>query len=250
MLTIQQLSEVSGVTKRTLRYYEQQGLLQAVRTENNYRVYPETAIVELQTIMFFKYFDFTLAEIKEILQLDRTAQLELLVQQQEKLVLKKRQLEMMLITLEKTITEQTGGQTMTSAERFEAFKDEKIKENEAKYGTEIREKYGEETVAQSNQRYQGLTKAQFERMDELQHQIGVKLAEYLKQPTTSLGQDIFRLHQEFLQITWPNYTLAAHRNLGEMYVADPRFTKFYNDLVGDARATATLNKIIQDFAQE
>lgn len=253
MLTIKKLSEITGVTKRALRFYEENELIKSTRGENNYRMYDESTLDQVQLILFFKYFGFTLAEIKEVLAKDKNAQMALLSAQRQKLEVQQAQIKRVLTTLDQTILEHNGGNKMTEEEKFAAFKEEKIAENEATYGTEIREKYGEEVVEQSNQKFKGLTQAQMARMDEIHAELGEKLGQYIEsgQNNAQLAQEIFILHQEFLKLTWPNdhYSFEAHRGLGAMYVADPRFSKFYVDLTGKENAAEVLNQIIQGYAK-
>jgi hypothetical protein len=64
---------------------------------------------------------------------------------------------------------------MTNKEKFEAFKQEKLTENEAKYGQEIREKYGEETVEASNQKWQNMSEADYQKMQATEAALTEKL---------------------------------------------------------------------------
>jgi len=65
--TVKQLSDLAGVSARTLHFYDQIGLLKpSCHGENGYRYYGEEALLRLQQIMFFKELDFSLAEIREI----------------------------------------------------------------------------------------------------------------------------------------------------------------------------------------
>ena len=77
--SIQELSRLSGVTTRTLRWYDQIGLLKPSRVaESGYRYYGPAEVDRLQQILFFRELEFPLAEIKAILAspaYDRTAAL-------------------------------------------------------------------------------------------------------------------------------------------------------------------------------
>ncbi len=63
------LEQQTGVSRHTLRFYEKQGLLSGViRRENNYRDYPESVVEQVRLIQRLKNLDFSLAEIKDVLQ--------------------------------------------------------------------------------------------------------------------------------------------------------------------------------------
>ena len=68
MMTVKQVSELTGVSIRTLRYYDSIGLLNpSVRTEAGYRLYDDTAMERLQQILLFRELGFPLADIVRIL---------------------------------------------------------------------------------------------------------------------------------------------------------------------------------------
>ncbi|KYD22966.1 MULTISPECIES: MerR family transcriptional regulator [Bacillaceae] len=69
MFKIGELAELAGVSKRTIDYYTQLGLLEPVRSETNYRYYPEESIERLRLIDALKKQHLTLEEIKERLQI-------------------------------------------------------------------------------------------------------------------------------------------------------------------------------------
>ena len=72
---------------------------------------------------------------------------------------KKSRLEKLIETVEKTIAYEKGEIQMSNEQKFEAFKDKLIQENEQNYGEEIREKYGEKTVEGSNAKFKNMTRA-------------------------------------------------------------------------------------------
>src|SRR5690606_23447258 len=149
--TIKQVSELSGVTQRTLRHYEQLGLLNPRRKSGSgYRLYSKEDLKRLQTVLFYRELDFDLATIKAIMEDPGFSTLQALEGQRKRLLARRSRLESLLRTLETTIAEQRGERTMTDKERFEGLKKNLIEENEKKFGKEIRARYGEETVAKSN----------------------------------------------------------------------------------------------------
>lgn len=133
MWTVHQLSEISGVTARALRHYDQIGLLKPTSlTEAGYRLYDDTALERLQQILLFRELEFPLGEIKAILEspnFDRNRALE---QQITLLELKKEHLEN-LIVLAKGV-KMLGVRYMD----FKAFDTSKIDQ----YAKEARALYG------------------------------------------------------------------------------------------------------------
>jgi len=69
MLTVNEVSKISGVSIRTLQYYDNIGLLKPVcHTKAGYRLYDESSLGLLQQIMLYKELEFSLSDIKKILQ--------------------------------------------------------------------------------------------------------------------------------------------------------------------------------------
>ena len=64
MYLIKQVSEISGVSVRTLHHYDEIGLLSPKKQENGYRYYSDEELSQLQTILYYKYLGFSLKEIK------------------------------------------------------------------------------------------------------------------------------------------------------------------------------------------
>lgn len=103
MYPIGEFSKKTGITIRTLRYYGEKGLLLPARiSESGQRYYNDTNIITVQKIVTFKYLDYSLEEIKELLKKD-VSLLESLENQKLQLLQKKKQLEQMLATIETAI---------------------------------------------------------------------------------------------------------------------------------------------------
>ncbi len=107
-----------------------------------------------------------------------------------------------------------------------------IDENEKNYGKEVREKYGDDAVNASNAKLMGLSSAQYERAQELSRSINDSLKQALEQgdPSSELAQKVCAMHKEWLCYSWNHYSKQAHLGLAQMYVADPRFKKYYDDI--------------------
>ena len=127
MMTVKEVSRLTGVSVRTLQYYDQIGLLHpGTRTEAGYRLYDAATLETLQQILLFRELKFSLKEIAVILQNPHFDREKALEQQIELLTLQKRHLES-LITLAENIR-QTGGNAMD----FTAFDTKKLDEYAAK----------------------------------------------------------------------------------------------------------------------
>ena len=90
MMTVHEVSKLTGVSIRTLQYYDTIGLLKPDQyTESGYRLYDDTALERLQQILLFKELEFPLKEIKEIMDAPNFDRSKALEQQIELLTLKK-----------------------------------------------------------------------------------------------------------------------------------------------------------------
>lgn len=94
MMTVNEVSKLTGVSARTLQYYDTIGLLKPSRyTESGYRLYDDTALEKLQQILLFKELEFPLKEIKEIIDAPNFDRNKALEQQIQLLTMKKEHLE-------------------------------------------------------------------------------------------------------------------------------------------------------------
>ena len=134
---------------------------------------------------------------------------------------------------------------MADHEKFEGFKRQLIKDNEAAYGTEIREKYGDAEVDRSNAKMLGMGQEQYEAFKRLEQEILDKLEHALPEgePAGDAGQEVADLHRQWLGFTWGSYDPKAHAGLAEMYVADERFAAYY-ERAGEGAAQYLRNAII------
>ena len=230
--TIQKLAYLAGISTRTLRYYDQIGLLSPARTnEAGYRIYGTKEVDVLQQILFYKEMGLELAQVKEAIQDAEFDSLAALHSHLEKLIEKRRQIDLLIENVKKTIGKEEGKNKMSDREKFEGFKKELVEKNEQKYGKEVREKYGDEVVDQSNAKMMGLTEEQYTHMQELGEKINLLLEEAVKNHEyveDEIGERVALLHKEWLGYTWQTYSTQAHRGLVQMYVLDERFKAYYD----------------------
>lgn len=230
--TVTQLAALAGISTRTLRYYDQIGLLVPRRAqESGYRIYGQEEVDVLQQILFYKRMGLELSTIEGIIKDPAFNQLEALKAHLDHLEKEEQHIRLLIDTVKKTIQKEEGTRSMTDQEKFTGLKEEIIKENEEKYGQEIREKYGDSMVEKSNQKMLDLTQAEYDAMMETERQILSRLKDAVTSGASAsdaAGREIAMLHKEWLSYTWPTYNPMAHLGLAEMYVADERFKSYYD----------------------
>ena len=143
MMTVKEASRLTGLSIRTLQYYDKLGLLPAMRTESGYRLYDDAALERLQQILLFRELEFPLRDIRTILDNPNFDRRKALRQQIELLTLKKQHLED-LIRLARTL-QAAGGHTM----QFKEFDTSRIDEYTPAY-REFEQNAAERTVQESS----------------------------------------------------------------------------------------------------
>jgi DNA-binding transcriptional MerR regulator len=229
--TIQKLGNLAGVSTRTLRYYDEIGLLKPARTSSSgYRIYGQREVDLLQQILFYRELGLSLEDIRSIVTEPGFDGTRALREHRNQLLDKRKQLDALIANVEKTMASQEGRITMSDREKFEGFKRQLIDENEQKYGQEIREKYGEATVEKSNRKLMNMTEEEYEKVTQLANEVNATLAEAFKtgDPAGELAQKAADLHKQWLTFYWSEYSKEAHAGLAQMYVDDERFTAYYD----------------------
>ena len=233
--TIKKLAEIAGVSTRTLRYYDEIGLLKPCRINySGYRIYGEKEVDTLQQILLYRSIDIKLEDIRNIITNPDFDIYNSLIEHRKNLIAKRNQLNELILTVEKTIEYKKGEGKMTNKEKFEGFKREQINKNEEKYGKEIRGKYGKKTVEESNKKFLNMSEEDFNEMIKTEEKLFNGLLEvYETQDIESeVAREVYENHKKWLSFTWSSYSKEAHIGLAEMYVADERFAKYYNDKAG------------------
>ena len=237
--TVNKLAQISGISTRTLRYYDSIGLLRPARVSSNgYRVYNQNQVDKLQQILFYREMGMALEEIKAILNAPGFDREKTLQTHLAALTQKKEQIEKLIINVGKTIDAMKGEIIMSDKEKFEGFKQKLVDENEKSYGGEIRGKFGDTVIDASNAKLKGMTQAQYDAAQALSAQISEMLKAALASgnPAGEAAQKACALHKEWLCLFWPDgmYSKQAHKGLGEMYVADERFKAYYDKIAPGA----------------
>ena len=230
--SIRELSEMAGVSARTLRYYDEIGLLKPSRTsEAGYRFYGEKEVELLQQILFYRERGLELEQIAAILynpEFDIRSALEEHLLELER---QRRRTDRLIANIKQTIASLEGECKMSDKERFTAFKEELVTENEQKFGAEIRKKYGDETVDASNRKMLQMSEAEYDKFRLLEEQIRTNLEQAVLAGAAADSKEmehVFLLHKEWLCMTWKKYTPEAHIGVALMYMADERFKKYYD----------------------
>jgi len=203
--TVKQLAAISGVSIRTLHFYDETGLLApAYHGANGYRFYEEPQLLTLQQILFYRELGFELKQIKRVLSrsdFDKIAALESHRKILRKNLARTRKL---IVTIDKTIEHLKGTKKMKGQEMFVGFNPEQ----QAKHEQYLIDRYGEgmkESIAQSKEKVKGWTKAKWEKS-------GAAFAEICKDLAALMGrqlpsnsrevQDVIRRHHKWLQQFW------------------------------------------------
>ena len=229
--TIQKLSKIAGITTRTLRYYDEIGILKPARINSSgYRIYGQKEVDLLQQIMFYREIGVNLEVIKEILTSTNYDEMQALQGHLVTLLAQRQQLDLLINNVKNTIEYKKGSIKMSDKDKFNGFKKKLVEENEQKYGEEIRAKYGDDQVNQSNQKMLNMTQEQYEAFEKLSQEVLDTLEEAFAtgDPAGELGQKTADLHRQWLSYTWGSYSKEAHAGLAQMYVDDERFTAFYD----------------------
>ena len=231
--TINKLAKLAGVSTRTLRYYDEFGLLSPTRmSSNGYRIYGQKESDRLQQILFYRELGMPLEEIKNIIlskDFDGQAALE---SHLTELLAKRKQLDLLIANVEKTIKASKGEIIMSDQEKFEGFIQKLVDDNEWKYGKEVRAKYGDEVVNNSNAKIMGMSKEQYAEMEMLTGELNETLKAAFEQgdPSSELAQKACELHKKWLCYSWSDYSKEAHKGITQMYVNDPRFSAYYDKI--------------------
>lgn len=159
MFTVKQLSQLAGVTPRTLHHYDDIGLLKPTRIgENGYRYYGEEAVLKLQQILFYRELDFPLEDIRRIMGRRDFDVLGALQSHRDALQRQVTRLNRLLLTVDNTIHHLKGEITMSQKGLFEGFSEEE----QEKYAQEAEQMYDPETVRESNRKWKAYSAAKKE----------------------------------------------------------------------------------------
>jgi len=226
-LTVGKMAEVAGVTVRTLHHYDALGLLTpGARSAAGYRLYEEADYERLQEILFYRELGFGLEGISTILRDPEYDRAGALRHQRDLLVVRKDRLQTMIGAVETALDAHEKGITMTKEEMFEVFGDFDPKAHEA----EVEERWAGPALEQSKRRTKTYGKDQWKEAMAEGESITVELAELLRAadaPEEEKAMDLAERHRLHIDRWFYECSHEMHAGLGSMYVADPRFTGYY-----------------------
>ena len=216
-MRINEVAKVSGVSSRTLHYYDEIGLLKPTKLENGYRVYTENDLDKLQQILFYKFLGFKLSKISEILN-NKSNKLEILEEQRQLILKEKSRYEQILNTIENTIKSHKGERNMSIEEKFSGFKLEDVK----KYEQSAKEKYGEEVIEEAKNRQKGKEDI----VNEKFNSVFRELAEYkrlgLELSDDKVQEQVDRLYSHLREYGF-DCTIEVFSYIGKGYSTNPEF---------------------------
>lgn len=226
---------MSGISTRTLRYYNQIELLYPARVSSNgYRIYGQNEVDLLQQILFYRELGVPLEDIGQILKAPGYDKEKALAGHLSELLKRRKQIEVLISNVIKSIGSLKGETVMNDNEKFEGFKLKMIDDNENAYGKEIREKYGDDVINASNVKVRNMSDEQWQKSEALRTEYESLLKTAFEQgdPASDEAQKACDLHRQWLCMFWKDgmYSKDAHRGIAEMYVADERFTAYYDKI--------------------
>lgn len=237
-MQIKEFAKLTGVTVRTLHYYDEIGLLKpsSVDGQNGYRFYDERCLERMQEILFYRELDFPLKEIRTILSSPEYDKKTALKGQKRLLILKKERLERLISALDDAMK----GENIT----MNAFDNSEFEAQREKYTAEAKKKWGE-TAAYKEFAEKNHTEEQqnaaFSGMENLMSEFAeCKNSGAL--PDGEKAQTLVKKWQDFITENFYTCTKEILSGLGEMYAADERFAANI-DKHGDGTAEFMRNAI-------
>jgi len=228
-LSCPKLAKLAGVSVRTLHYYDRIGLLRpSIRTEARYRLYGEAELLRLQQILLYKELDFTLPEIRSILDDPDFDLLAALRSQKRALQARRDRLSVLLNTLDDTISQLNGKRAMlTNEELYAGFP----KGQGEEYRRQAAAKYGAAVVEESEQKLRRLGPESFAALRAESADIDRCLRELQGQdPASPAVQSQVARHYASIRQYWGEAVCRsknmdeAYKGLAQLYLDDPRYT--------------------------
>lgn len=241
-MRINEVVKLTGVSARTLQYYDEIGLLIPQKLDNGYRDYTEENLEKLQKILFYRFLKFKLNDIKELLK-GGFDNLKILEQQRELILREKEKFEVILHNIEKTISNYKGEQTMTIEEKFNGFK----KEDLTKYENQAVEKYGKDTIEESKNRQSGREEIVTEEFNEVfcsMAKLKDENVDVAEKEVQSKVEDLYNNMNEYAF----DCSIEVFSYIGKGYVHNPEFKKNI-DKFGEGVAEYT-SKAIEKYCSD
>lgn len=217
---IKEFAKLTGVSVRTLHYYDEIGLLKPafVDEQNGYRFYDESSLERMQEILFYRELDFELKSISEILSSPDYDKQKALAEQRKLLILKKERLERIIDALDDA---RKGKVTMT------AFDNNEYETARQQYEAEAKQHWGEtEAYKEHTEKTANYSKDKWQQVNDGLNAVLARFAECMKDGHTADSTEAQALVKELQNHITENYYTCTNEilaGLGQMYVADERF---------------------------
>ncbi len=230
--TVGQVANLAGVTVRTLHHYDEIGLLAPTdRTSGGYRSYGVTDLERLRRILFYRELGFGLDEIATILADPHADAAEHLRRQHRLLSERIERLQAMAAAIEKELEAHQMGISLSPEEQFEVFGTDKVG---GEWADEAEQRWGDTSAyKQSQRRTSKYTKQDWVKLKAEADEGLRAFADALRSGTAAdspAAMDLAEAHREYISRWFYDCDHDTHRGLAQMYVADPRFTKLYEDV--------------------
>ncbi len=224
--TVRQLAKLAGVSVRTLHHYDHIGLLKpSSRTAAGYRLYAADELRRLQQILFFRELDFSLKDIRRILDDPNFDPVDALCNHRRLLAEQMVRLSRLLKTVDKTILElMEETMSLTDAELYEGFSCEQIE----RYRREVREKYDPARVAEADRRVRKMSKERWTTVKAEGDAVARDLAALADlAPDAAAVQAVIARHHAWIENFYPA-DAAVYAGLGQLYTDHPEFRAHYD----------------------
>ena len=228
--TVGRVAEIAGVTVRTLHHYDEIGLLSpGDRSSAGHRRYEEADLERLQQILLYRELGFTLEEIAAILD-DPDVEARIHLRRQHRLLQDRIvRLQDMAAAVEYMLEAQKVGMNLTPEEKFEVFGGF----DPDAYTEEVEQRWGEtDAYRESARRTARYSKEDWQRIQAETAALQQRWLEAFDRGVGAESQaamDLAEEHRQQISKHFYECTLEIHTGLAEMYIADERFTKYYDD---------------------
>ncbi|MFJ6798444.1 MerR family transcriptional regulator [Streptomyces sp. NPDC091268] len=227
--SVGQVATFAGVTVRTLHHYDEIGLLSpSGRSHAGHRRYDDADLDRLQQVLFYRELGFPLEEVSALLDDPDADPREHLRRQHALLSDRIARLQRMAKAVEHAMEARTMGINLTPEEKFEVFgdfdPDEHAEEAERRWG-------GTDAYRESARRTAAYTKEDWQRIQDRERDINRRFTALLDAGAPADGEEAMDLAEEHRGWIDGSYYACSHEMhtcLGEMYVADERFTAHYD----------------------
>jgi MerR family transcriptional regulator, thiopeptide resistance regulator len=229
--SVSEVARLAGVTVRTLRHYDQIGLLSpGERSDAGYRRYGEDDLRRLQRILFYRELGFGLGEIASLVDESDVETADHLRRQHELLTARLERTRRLIEAVETAMEAENLGISLSPQERFEVFGDIDL----AEHGREAAEHWGQtDAYQQSRRRTQSYSKQDWLAIKAEGEEITAAFAaaQAAGEPADSAAaMAAAERHRQHITRWFFDCTPDAHQGLGEMYVTDERFAANYEPI--------------------